>query len=1043
MRLPTQRSALVLRRFQGVALGRPLSGAILVLLLLLSLLSELPREQASLTSPLSRGIEFATVPFTSARSFLFDGYQKLLPRVPQAQPVTIVAIDEKSLTEVGQWPWPRNKLAALLDAINRHQPAAIGLDIYMPEADQSSPAKVAENLSAGRSDLIAALKAMPSNDAILAQALRKSPSVLGAAGFDFKTFGTSEGMHSVPLVLQGADPLPYVLKYTSVLVSLPELQVAAKGQALLNVDTKEGGVVRRIPLLAAVGEQLIPGMAMEMLRVATGSSAITVQTGGHGVDTVQVADLSVPTQPPGDVWVHYARQASGANRYVSAQNVLLGRVDPEMLAGTLVRIGLVGAGLNDMRTTALNEVVPGTEILAQLIESLFDGEFLIRPWWMKWLETVLMAMIGFAIIWVLPHTDSRLAALLRNRPKRSLGLILVFDLLVLIIGLLIFRFYGVLFDASSFILVFSLFMGSLVSAALIDGMSQARIKLTRLVDNGILLGQAHDLNKLLKQTLESAKEMANCQAISLLLKTEADTLILAMRSGDGLLADFSLPLLNAKGLPNRQFLSVDAVTGGETIGVSNIALAANYETGFDSEFGITPELNAVSALAVPMMAGEGNVMGVILLVNALDAPNGEVIAFSPETFGFLEALAAQAAVAIENRNLLETQKALTDSTIKILSGAIDAKSAYTGGHCERVPELAFMLAEKACAAQEGPLAEFDFKTEDEWREFRIGAWLHDCGKVTTPEYVVDKSTKLETIYNRIHEVRLRFEVLLRDAQVERLQAIVDNPLMAEEADARFARRKAELINDYAFVAECNIGGEYMAPDRIDRLKRIALNTWWRNFDDRLGLSHEELRRHEREAYEPLPAKENLLSDKVHHLFERPPSKALDVKYGFKLYVPHYLYNHGEMHNLSVSRGTLTEEERFKINEHIIQTIVMLEQMPLPPNLRRVPEYAGTHHETLDGKGYPRKLVAAELSVPARIMAIADIFEALSASDRPYKKGKSLSECIKIMSFFKKDQHIDPVLFDLFLTSGVYKTYAERYLKPEQIDDVDIELYVSA
>jgi hypothetical protein len=286
-------------------------------------------------------------------------------------------------------------------------------------------------------------------------------------------------------------------------------------------------------------------------------------------------------------------------------------------------------------------------------------------------------------------------------------------------------------------------------------------------------------------------------------------------------------------------------------------------------------------------------------------------------------------------------------------------------------------------------------------------------------------------------------VLLRDAQIERLERIHERGEARETADAWFDARKAQLIDDFAFIADCNLGGEFMAPDRIERVRRIAEQTWLRHFDDRLGLSHEELKRYEDSPLAPLPAPETLLADKPHHLFERPPNKALDPKHGFKLKVPEYLYNHGEVYNLCIGRGTLTEEERFKINEHIIQTIVMLENMPLPPNLKRVPEYAGTHHETLIGTGYPRKLQAKDLSVPSRIMAIADIFEALTASDRPYKKAKTLSESIKILSMFKKDQHIDPDLFDLFLRSGVYKAYAEKYLHPDQIDDVDISVYLDA
>jgi HD-GYP domain-containing protein (c-di-GMP phosphodiesterase class II) len=418
-----------------------------------------------------------------------------------------------------------------------------------------------------------------------------------------------------------------------------------------------------------------------------------------------------------------------------------------------------------------------------------------------------------------------------------------------------------------------------------------------------------------------------------------------------------------------------------------------------------------------------------------------VIPFAPEIAGYVEGLAAQAAVALQNQNLVEAQRVLLDALIKIIAGSIDAKSPYTGGHCERVPELALMLAEEACKVDQGPLADFRFTTDDEWREFRIGAWLHDCGKVTTPEYVVDKATKLETIYNRIHEVRTRFEVLLRDAEIDRLTAIYHRNVPSAEADARFAERKAQLLDDFAFIAECNIGGEFMAPEKVERMKRIAAEHWQRNFDDRLGLSHEELLRYVNEPASPLPATETLLADKPHHVVPRIPNAALDEKYGWKVKIPENLYNFGEVYNLAVARGTLSEEERFKINEHIIQTIVMLDRLPLPKQLRRIPEYAGTHHETMIGTGYPRKLTAEELSIPARIMAIADIFEALTASDRPYKKGKTLSESVKILSFFKKDRHIDPVLFDLFLSSGIYKRYAERYLKPEQLDEVDISPYL--
>ncbi len=388
----------------------------------------------------------------------------------------------------------------------------------------------------------------------------------------------------------------------------------------------------------------------------------------------------------------------------------------------------------------------------------------------------------------------------------------------------------------------------------------------------------------------------------------------------------------------------------------------------------------------------------------------------------------------------EAQKELMDSFIKLIADAIDAKSPYTGGHCKRVPLLATMLVKEASQADTGSLKAFSFTTKEEMEEFERGAWLHDCGKITTPEYVVDKATKLETIYNRIHEVRTRFEVIWRDIEIAYLEGII-NGQKKEELDVWKEQELSTLKEEFRFVAETNIGGEFMSEERKERIEGIAKRTWTRHFDDRLGLSDNELMRYREPEGVPLPAVETLLSDRAEHIVERVNFDEEGYrKDGFKLDVPTHLYNYGEIYNLCIEKGTLTEEERFKIQEHVIMSIKMLEQLPYTDDMKRIPEYAGTHHETLIGTGYPRELSADELSVPAKIMAIADIFEALTASDRPYKKGKTLSQALKIMSFMKKDQHIDAELFALFLHSGIYKVYAQEYLKPEQIDEVDIESY---
>lgn len=386
-------------------------------------------------------------------------------------------------------------------------------------------------------------------------------------------------------------------------------------------------------------------------------------------------------------------------------------------------------------------------------------------------------------------------------------------------------------------------------------------------------------------------------------------------------------------------------------------------------------------------------------------------------------------------------KELMESIIRLIAQAIDDKSPYTAGHCARVPELALMIAQAAENAVTGPFSHFRFRSADELREYRIAAWLHDCGKITTPEHIVDKATKLETIYNRIHEIRMRFEVLWRDAEIDCLKQSVNAPEHARRLYAELEEKRAQLSDDFAFVARTNIGGEHLADSDRERLRALSKITWQRHFDDRLGLSQAELERFEDEP-PPLPATEALLSDKPEHIIERFREADYDPELGIRMEIPEQLYNLGELYNLSVSRGTLTFEDRFKINEHMISTIRMLESVPFPKELSQVPKYASTHHETLVGTGYPRKLTGEQLSIPERILAVADIFEALTAADRPYKEPKPVSEAIEILYRMVLERHVDRDVFELFLSSGVYRDYARRFLRPEQLDAVDIARYLS-
>lgn len=386
------------------------------------------------------------------------------------------------------------------------------------------------------------------------------------------------------------------------------------------------------------------------------------------------------------------------------------------------------------------------------------------------------------------------------------------------------------------------------------------------------------------------------------------------------------------------------------------------------------------------------------------------------------------------------QRNLMDSFIRLIAQAIDDKSAYTGGHCERVPELAMMLAEKASRSDSPAFRDFRLETDDQWREYYIAAWLHDCGKITTPEHIVDKGTKLETIYNRIHEVRMRFEVLWRDAEIDYLKRVMEEPSERQPLLHALGEQRKTLQEEFTFVADCNVGGEFLGDEQQRRLGEIAKRTWERHFDDRIGLSPvEELRLPP--ASGSLPATEQLLCDKPEHIIERPSSVYYPEEFGIRMEAPEHLYNLGEIYNLCVSRGTLTKEDRFKINEHIISTIKMLESLPFPDELKNVPRYASTHHETMRGSGYPRRLSGAQLSIPERILAVADVFEALTASDRPYKKPKPVSEAIDILHRMVLDNHIDRDCFELFLREGVYAAYADRFLADEQNDGVDTAKYL--
>jgi len=492
---------------------------------------------------------------------------------------------------------------------------------------------------------------------------------------------------------------------------------------------------------------------------------------------------------------------------------------------------------------------------------------------------------------------------------------------------------------------------------------------------GISLSSERDTDRLVETILRSAKGLTNADGGSIYSLTDdqrlkfevvaTDSLGLSMGGTTGIEIRFPPLPLYTDGKPNLNMVVTSSVLNDETINITDAYHAAGYDFSGTKKFDEKTGYRTKSLLAVPMKNHEKDIIGVLQLINAQDA-QGRVVPFSPDAQRLAESLASQAAVALTNKRLIDDLKTLFESFVQLIAGAIDDKSPYTGGHCRRVPELTMMLAEAVSATRSGPLAEFSMDEKDRY-ELHIAGWLHDCGKVTTPEYVMDKATKLETIYDRINEVDARFAVLAREAEVaccnERLAALErGNAPAAAAAQARYEQLLEQLAADRARVHTANVGGEFMSDEAKAEIARIAQYKW-----------------HDADGTE-----QPLLTEE-------------------------------EVYNLGIARGTLTPEERQVINNHIVATIKMLESLPFPKHLQRVPEYAGGHHERMDGKGYPKGLTREQMSVPARVMAIADIFEALTAKDRPYKRGKTLTECLQIMGRMRLDNHIDPDLFDISST----------------------------
>jgi len=528
-------------------------------------------------------------------------------------------------------------------------------------------------------------------------------------------------------------------------------------------------------------------------------------------------------------------------------------------------------------------------------------------------------------------------------------------------------------------------------------------RLTELNQIGIALSREKDIDRLLEAILVAAKKITNADGGTLYrmhndreLRFEimlTDSLGIAMGGTTGKpIPYYPVQLYEADGQANNSMVVAYAVLHDQTVNIADAYTEQGFDFSGTKSFDGKTGYRSKSFLTVPLKNHEDEIIGVLQLINAKDRETGEIVPFSLADQNLAESLSSQAAVALTNRQLIIQLEKLFESFINLINAAIDDKSPYTGGHCQRVPTLTMMLAEAANGTASGPLASFGMTDKDRY-ELKIAGMLHDCGKVTTPVHVVDKATKLQTIYDRIGLIDTRFEVLKRDAEIRMLKAKLESLERGDkstwvELEHKLSAAIMQFDADREFLRFCNIGSERMAPEDQQRVTGIGWGYKWRDT----------------EGNKDAP----FLTD-------------------------------DEIKNLTIRAGTLTEEERKIINHHIEVTIMMLESLPWPRHLRNVPEYAGGHHERMDGKGYPRGLTRDQMSVQARVMGIADIFEALTAKDRPYKKGKTLTEALTILGRFKLNGHIDPDLFDIFIRNKVYLRYAEQFLDPEQIDEVDLSM----
>jgi len=531
-------------------------------------------------------------------------------------------------------------------------------------------------------------------------------------------------------------------------------------------------------------------------------------------------------------------------------------------------------------------------------------------------------------------------------------------------------------------------------------MTKVKIKQSafqHLLNISIELSKENNADILMEKILMAAVEVSNADAGSIYMVSDKKELefrtiynkSMSLHLGGSSENDITFPgiPLFVDNKPNKSAIVAHAAISGDVINIDDVYDTLPFDFSAARNMDRRTGYRTKSMLTFPLQDHTKDIIGVIQLINAMDGE--KVVSFSREIEEQILSFASLGAIALTNRALITNMEQLFESFAKTIAAAIDAKSPHTGGHCKRVPELTLMIADAVHEYEEGPLASYKLSAEDR-HQLNIAGWLHDCGKIATPDHVIEKSRKLETIFDRIQFVTAKLEVASRDIEIEIQQKLINalktNDISQIEEIEQQRSEALKLVEfDRTFLQEINIGGEFLTNEQEEYIRTIA-NRYQISLDNK---------------------KQSILTE-------------------------------DEISNLSIKRGTLNNEERSIIQRHMNVTLDILQALPFPKHLSQVAEFALGHHETMDGKGYPRGLTKEQMSVPARLMALADIFEALSAADRPYKSAKPVSECLKIMSNMAKNNHLDSDLFTIFVKSKVYEKYINTYADPNQLDEFDVD-----